>query len=74
MREGFLWFDNNPKKSLDEKVAEAVERYRLKFGAEPNVCYVNPAHLELAPPVHAKIRVASAKSVLPNHFWLEVEK
>lgn len=37
------WFDADRKKPVDQKIAEARERYRAKFGHEPAVCLVNPA-------------------------------
>ncbi len=45
MREGLLWYDDNPGRDLAEKVARAARRYRQKFGAAPDVCYVHPSAL-----------------------------
>ncbi len=73
MKEGLLWFDNDPKKPLGEKVQEAARRFKAKFGTEPNVCYVNPAALSNGQ-VHVKVRVTSARAIQPNYFWLGVEK
>ncbi|HLF27197.1 MAG TPA: hypothetical protein VJG32_12750 [Anaerolineae bacterium] len=42
MREGLLWFDDDPRRRIDEKVQQAAARYRQKFGVTPDVCYVNP--------------------------------
>ena len=36
------WFDDNSKKSMEQKIAEAVARYRQKYGQAPNVCLVHP--------------------------------
>ncbi len=38
MKQGLLWFDNEPKRSLQEKIARATERYVQKFGQQPNIC------------------------------------
>ena len=45
MKEGLLWYDNDPKRSLSVKVDQAVTRYRAKFGRKPTVCYLNEADL-----------------------------
>lgn len=74
MKQGLLWYDNDPRKSLDEKIAQAARRYREKFGAAPNICYVNPACLNGKRVARGTVRVVGARTVLPNHFWLEVEK
>ncbi len=74
MKLGLLWYDNDPRKPLDLKVNEAVQRYREKFGAEPTICYINPSHLSSKKPMLGKMRVVSAAQVLPNHFWLEIEE
>ncbi len=73
MKQGLVWYDNDPKKSLDQKVTEAAVRYKEKFGVEPNVCYVHPSHLESNRATIAKLRVIRAGQVLPNHLWLEAE-
>jgi hypothetical protein len=73
MKQGLVWYDNDPKKTLDVKMVEAARRYKEKFGAEPTVCYVNPAHLDVKPGSSSKLRVVSAPQVLPNHLWLEID-
>jgi hypothetical protein len=89
MREGLLWFDADPKRDLAEKVAQAADRYREKFGRRPNLCYVNPAMLVV--PAHPGlpagdgrvsqstvecdgVRLAPAANVLAHHFWIGVEE
>lgn len=41
MELGLLWYDDDPKKTLERKISEAAERYRQRFGRLPNVCRVN---------------------------------
>jgi len=38
MRVGWLWFDNDPGRTVEEKVRRAVQRYREKFGQAPDTC------------------------------------
>ena len=80
IQEGLLWFDDSPTRATADKIGNAVARYRQKYGHNPDVCYVHPAHL--APEGHPGdneqvsladgVKVLPAKSVLPNHFWLGV--
>jgi hypothetical protein len=73
MKQGLLWFDNDAKGSLEEKIARAAERYHQKFGHQPDTCYVNPQMVSSQDIVTAKgERVVAAKNVLPHHFWLGV--
>ena len=60
------WFDDTPKKSVTEKIEEAVERYVAKFGETPNVCLVNAANLT----TYNGLVMKSVDYVRPNHFWV----
>lgn len=73
MKQGLVWYDNDPKKTLDVKMSEAVNRYKEKYGAEPTVCYVNPAQLGTKRGSLGKLRIVSAAQVLLNHLWLEID-
>lgn len=74
MNEGLLWFDADKKRSLAEKIAQAAERYRTKFGRRPNLCYVNPAMLSGGEPTECGgVRLVPAPNVLKHHFWIGVE-
>ncbi len=69
---GMLWFDDDPKRGLEEKIARAVAHYRDKYGQAPTLCFVNPATLNGSSDVAAGVQVRAARSVLPNHFWVGV--
>lgn len=71
MKTGLLWFDGDPKKGLEQKIGEAVARYREKFGAAPNTCFVHPKDLNSHGSVAPRgIRVVAASNILRNHFWV----
>jgi hypothetical protein len=73
IQEGLLWFDDNPTRAMTDKIERAVQRYQQKYGHNPDVCYVHPAHLKEGELSLAEgIKVLPAKSVLPHHFWLGV--
>lgn len=42
MNTGMMWFDNDPKTTLKEKVIAAADYYRQKYGHVPIACLVNP--------------------------------
>lgn len=72
IREGLLWYDNDPKRGLDDKVLRAARRYQQKYGMAPNVCYVHPSVLaDSGRSDHVDgVHLAVLRSVLPNHYWL----
>ena len=70
---GMLWYDDDNKSKLDEKVARAVEYYRAKYGVQPTECYVHPGMLaEEQPALTAGVRLRGSGTVIKNHFWLGV--
>ncbi|HSN77517.1 MAG TPA: hypothetical protein VL334_20795 [Anaerolineae bacterium] len=70
---GWLWFDDDPKTSLEDKVSQASARFRQKFGWPPRICYVSYKALAepLAPGI---VQVRAASNVLPGHFLFVVEE
>jgi hypothetical protein len=74
VRLGWLWFDNDPKTSMEEKLAVASQRYRRKFGAAPKTCYVSHDALSPASVVVDQLRIRSAANVLPGHFLFVVDE
>ena len=81
MKEGLLWYDDNPGRDLAEKVGRAARRYRQKFGTPPNICYVHHSVL------HSQggagngkvrkvggVRVSPSPTVLRHHFWVGREE
>ena len=70
MQVGMLWFDDDPRRKFDDKVARAVGHYKEKYGQSPTLCLVNPGALNGGPAHVAGVQIKSARSVLPNHFWI----
>jgi hypothetical protein len=78
---GLLWFDDDPRRGLEDKIGRAAQRYRDKYGRWPNMCYVHPQILSdqagselrvacssLKPA--SLIRVVAAPNILLHHYWL----
>jgi hypothetical protein len=71
---GWLWFDDDPKTSLEEKVSLASARFRQKFGRAPRVCYVSLTALGETQPAPGPVQVRGASNVLRGHFLFVVEE
>lgn len=72
MNIGMLWFDNDPKRTLQQKIERAAEHYRRKYGQTANVVFLHPATPRM-PAEIGGLAVKTSKTVLPNHFWLGVK-
>jgi hypothetical protein len=80
MKTGLLWFDDDPRKELEEKVLRAAAHYESKYGRLPELCYVHPNAFngngngkrgKKGDVVKAgDVEVRTGRSVLPHHFWL----
>jgi hypothetical protein len=69
---GWLWFDNDSGRTLEEKVAQAAQKYREKFGHAPDTCCVNPAAMAEDERQVNGLRVVAVRHVLPHHFFVGV--
>ncbi len=67
-----LWYDDDHKRALGDRVARAVEHYKTKYGAVPTVCYVNPVTLKDGPETAAGVQLRTARNVMIDHFWIGV--
>ena len=80
MQMGLLWFDSDPGRDVLVKAQDAARRYRDKFGAPPDTCYVNIEALEAATSVGVggagspALRVVPSARILAHHFWVGIEE
>ena len=79
MNIGMLWFDNDPKTGISAKIERAASYYRNKYGKTPNLCFVHPSMLSLAPASNGNgslksgaVEVRTSPTIRPNHFWIGV--
>jgi hypothetical protein len=72
MNLGMLWFDNDPKTELAEKIKTASTYYRKKYGSSPNLCVVNPNMTNGKKLNAGNVEVETSKSILPNHLWIGI--
>jgi hypothetical protein len=74
-----MWFDNDPKTTLEAKIQQAADYYRQKYGRTPDLCLVNPGMLDKACPdpdarQAGKILIRPFRSVLPGHLWIGIDE
>ena len=71
-----LWYDNDKKRSLEEKVQRAADFYAAKYGRAATECYVHPSMLapDGAVQTAAGLRLRPMRTIIKNHFWLGVEE
>jgi len=74
MNVGMLWFDNDPKKGLDEKITQAADYFKKKYGAAPDCCMVSPTMLAEAQHQVVGVTVRPWRTVTPGHLWIGVEE
>lgn len=72
MKIGLLFYDDDPKAEIEEKVRRAAARYQEKYGHAATACYVHPSMLSTGDCMMAGLDVYGQHSVLPNHLWLGV--
>jgi hypothetical protein len=72
---GMLWFDSNRQQDVCVRIERASTYYRSKYGRAPDLCYVHPSMLAGEIPKEiAGLKVQTSQTVLPDHFWLGIEK
>jgi hypothetical protein len=79
MKTGLLWFDDDPRKELAEKVLRAAAHYEHKYGQSPDLCFVHPSALQNGNgndkhrvKKAGEVEIRAGRTVLPHHFWLGV--
>ena len=83
---GMLWFDNDKKSSIPNKVEKAARYYQKKYGKKPDICYVHPKMVKGENGKKngskknpgsdqlkiGRIMVLKNDKVLPDHFWIGI--
>lgn len=75
MNIGLLWYDDDKKRTLDEKVQRAVEFYQAKYGVVPTQCHIHPALMPADKgALVAGVKMYPNRTIIKNHFWLGVDE
>jgi hypothetical protein len=76
---GLLWFDNDSKKTWQQRVKEGAERYQQRFFLRATICRVNGKTINPKLVIFDSgafvgevegIQVYMDEATLPNHFYL----
>lgn len=73
MHTGMLWFNNDPKKTLQVKVQEALDYYIKKYGRTPDLCLLHPDSMKDQVVDIKNLTVRPYRPVLPGHIWIGIE-
>jgi hypothetical protein len=74
MKTGMLWFDNDPKTALDQKVEQAADYFRKKYGQNPDLCLVHPSMLAESQHQAGPVTVRPWRTITPGHLWIGVNE
>lgn len=61
-----VWYDADVRRTVGEKIQDALAAYARRFSVAANLVLVNSADLTEV----AAIEVRSERTVQPNHFWV----
>lgn len=75
MHEGRMYFDNDGKKTLLQKIEGAVKSYVDKYGKQPDLCLVHPSMLDKnTRQIELEtVKIRPYRPVLPNSMWIGIE-
>jgi len=69
---GLLWFDNDNTIEFSKRLLRAAKYYKDKYNIDADTCYVHPSMID-KDQVISGISVKQDKTMLPNHFLLQME-
>lgn len=72
MRIGILWYDNDPARSLADKIGQAKTFHETKYHRTPTMAMVNPRALAEATTMGG-VTVQPQRYILPGHIWIGIE-
>jgi len=73
MKEGLLWFDNDPQRKIADKIKQAAKRYQTRLHCKPTVCYVNAGEFDGKIDEVDGIHLKPAANIRPHYLWIGVE-
>lgn len=65
-----VWYDESAKKSVPEKIQEAIAAYVARFATAPNLVLVNAADQAEV----SGVLIRSERTVQPNNFWVGMQE
>jgi len=65
-----VWYDDNPAKEFDKKVAQACAAFYKKRRVHPDVCKVHPSALDGTTKRIGTVEIEAMPNALLHHFWI----
>ena len=73
MTNGMMWLDSDIKRTVEEKVSQAVAYYSEKYGKVARICYVHREMLNEELMVDG-VRVLPMSNMIKHHFLVTAEQ
>lgn len=72
MINAMMWFDDDKKRSLEQKIDQAIKYYAIKYKQKPELVLINPAELKPGEqlPHPNGLSVEGLNIILPHHIWV----
>lgn len=74
---GLLWYDDDARRPVPQKIAEAVARYHERVGGRPTVCQLNPRQAAALASVKTaalpQLRLVPDETLRSNYFLVGIE-
>jgi hypothetical protein len=75
---GLLWYDDDARRPVAQKIADAVARYQERLGGRPTVCQLNPRQAATLTAAKAatvpQVRLMPDETLRPNYFLVGIEE
>lgn len=68
---GMLWFDNDTRVPVQQRIAKALDYYRRKYNKIPDLVLINAA--DMPQEISLPVKVRPSRSIRPGHFWIGYE-
>lgn len=65
-----MWYDDNPKRTAEQKTQAAIIAYQQRFTANPNVVLVNEEEQGIA---IEGVTIRAEKNIRKNNYWVGLE-
>jgi len=74
MATGMMWFDNDPKRTLEQKIKRGFEYCQDKYKTSVLAVWTHPScHVEGDSEVYGETPIIFHKSIRTNHFWYVID-
>lgn len=71
---GLMWFDNDPDRTIEEKIRTAAAFYLAKSGVSPDRCFVNADQLGDETVAIDGVEIDGVRWIMKNNFYVGKEK